>query len=75
MPAIEPSRSMRRGISTFLPIVVALILLPPIAFANPPDPSWIAGIYDGADSDDIETLVYETAATNPNPKIIQADRR
>jgi hypothetical protein len=42
MPAIEPSRSMRRGIPTFLPIVVALILLPPIAFASPPDPSWIA---------------------------------
>jgi hypothetical protein len=55
---------MRRGIPTFLPIVVELILLPPIAFSNPPDPSWIAGIYDGADGDDIVTLVYETAATN-----------
>jgi len=55
---------MRRGVRTFLPIVVALILLPPIAFASPPDPLWIAGIYDGADGDDIVTIVYETAATS-----------
>ena len=64
MPPTESSRSMRRGVPAFLPIVVALILLPAIAFASPPDPSWIAGIYDGADGDDIVTLVYETAATN-----------
>jgi len=55
---------MCRAISTSLPIVAALILLPAIAFANPPDPSWIAGIYDGADSDDIVTRVYETVAIN-----------
>jgi len=63
-PPTEPSRSMWRAISTSLPIVAALILLPAIAFANPPDPSWIAGIYDGADSDDIVTRVYETVAIN-----------
>ena len=60
----EPSRSTWRAISTSLPIVAALILLPAIAFANPPDSSWIAGIYDGADSDDIVTRVYETVAIN-----------
>ena len=57
----EPSRSISRAISPSLPIVMALILLPAIAFANPPDPSWIAGIYDGADGDDVVTFVYETA--------------
>ncbi len=65
MPPTEPSRSMWRAIGTCLPIAAALILLPAIAFASPPDPSWIAGIYDGADGDDIVTLVYETAASNP----------
>jgi len=40
---------------------MALVLLPAIAFANPPDPSWIAGIYDGADGDDVVTFVYEAA--------------
>ena len=58
----ELSLSVRRAIFASLPIVVALILLPTIAFASPPDPSWIAGIYDGADGDDIVMLVYETAA-------------
>ena len=64
MPLPEPSPFSWRAISTSLPIVVALILLPTIAFASPPDPSWIAGIYDGADGDDIVSLVYETAATH-----------
>src|SRR5262245_1327054 len=58
---------MRRAISISLPIVLALILLPVIAFANPPDPSWIAGVYDGADGDDIVSLVYETSAANTAP--------
>ena len=65
MSPTEPSRSMWRAISTSLPIAAALILLPAVAFASPPDPSWIAGIYDGADGDDIVTLVYETAASHP----------
>jgi hypothetical protein len=62
-PLAEPSYSMWRAIFTLLPIAPALILLPAIAFASPPDPSWIAGIYDGADGDDIVSLVYETSAT------------
>src|SRR5215468_10111569 len=73
-PLPEPSWSMWRPIFTLLPIALALILLPVIAFASPPDPSWIAGIYDGADGDDIVTLVYETAGvedalTGPVPPL------
>jgi hypothetical protein len=60
----EPSPSMRRAISISLPIVLAVILLPVIAFAIPPDPSWIAGVYDGADGDDVVSLVYEASAAN-----------
>lgn len=59
-----PSRPLRQAIAATLPIVLALILLPPLAFASPPDPSWVAGIYDGADGDDIVSLVYETSAAN-----------
>jgi len=47
LPAL--SRSTSRVSSTLLSVILALILLPAIAFASPPDPSWIAGIYDGAD--------------------------
>jgi len=43
-----------------IPIVgVVLILtsaLPALAAASPPDPSWIVGIYDDADFDDVVTL-------------------
>jgi len=58
------SRSASWLTFTLLPVVLALILLPAIAFASPPDPSWIAGIYDAADGDDIVSLLYETSATS-----------
>src|SRR5215470_84366 len=63
-PSLALSRSTSRVSSTLLPVVLALILLPAVAFASPPDPSWIAGIYDGADGDDIVSLVYETSGSN-----------
>ena len=59
-----PSRPVRQAIAAALPVVLALILLPPLAFASPPDPSWVAGFYDGADGDDIVSLIYETSAAN-----------
>ena len=33
-------------------LLAVLVGLAPLAHASPPDPLWIAGIYDGADSDD-----------------------
>ncbi len=51
-------------------VAVALLLLLPVggltslAYASPPDPSWISGIYDGADFDDVVVmLMSETAAS------------
>jgi hypothetical protein len=43
-------------------LVVGLVLaftsaLPALAHASPPDPSWVPGIYDDADFDDVVTLV------------------
>jgi hypothetical protein len=66
LPPPSPSRATRRVLlTTPLLIVFALILLPAIAFASPPDPSWADGIFDGADGDDIVSLVYETSAARP----------
>ena len=48
----------------FPSLVLVLTMLPAIAFASPPDPAWIVGIYDGADGDDIVSLIYETTAAN-----------
>ncbi len=67
MPLPEASPSLWRAISISLSIVVALILLPAIAFASPPDQLWIAGIYDVADGDESVTLVYETAGVEATP--------
>ena len=36
--------------------VVVLATLPALAYASPPDPAWIQGIYDDADGDDIVAL-------------------
>src|SRR5215471_4982647 len=57
-------RPVGRPLFTSLPVVLSLVLLPTIAFASPPDPSWIAGFYDGADGDDVVSLVYETSAAH-----------
>ena len=44
------------------PIVFLVIaLLTPMAYASPPDPSWIRGVYDGDDFDDIIVLVTSGA--------------
>jgi len=55
-------RSNDRVSFILLPVVLVLVLLPAIAFASPPDPSWIPGIYDGADGDEFVNLVYDTSA-------------
>jgi len=69
-PPMVVCRSKNRASSIPLPVVLALILLPAITFASPPDPSWIAGIYAGADGNDIVNLVYKTwaagAAASPH---------
>ena len=62
-PVQTPSYAIRlRPASGILPIAMVLFLLPGIAFASPPDPSWIEGIYDGADGDDIVTLITDNVA-------------
>ena len=38
---------------TVLLAVTLWAVLPPLAAASPPDPTWIAGFYDDADFDDI----------------------
>ena len=54
---------MRRG-AAFLAVLLLVVLPKPIAFASPPDPTWIAGIYDGADGDDILGRTAERVASD-----------
>src|SRR5215470_3070402 len=64
MLGTRPSSLLGRTISTLLPGVVALMLLPAIASASPPEPSWIGGIHDSGDGDHIVTPVYETTVSS-----------
>ena len=41
-------------VSVLLGVIVALT---PLAHASPPDPSWIRGLYDDADFDDVIVLI------------------
>jgi len=68
-PVTERPLFAGRAISALVPILVTL-LLPLIALASPPDSSWIAGIYDGANGDDVVMTVNDTVATDggrPSP--------
>ena len=38
-------------------LLLAPVALPGLAHASPPDPTWIQGIYDDADGDDIVALI------------------
>jgi hypothetical protein len=57
-------RRARRSLSLcFLAIVLlgAFVMIMPLAHAHTPDPTWIPGIYDEADYDDISALLTETS--------------
>ena len=49
------------------PLVLLLLVwffsLTPLAYASPPDPTWVDGFFDDADGDDIVTAISWTAWT------------
>jgi hypothetical protein len=49
-------------------VLLVLATLPSLAYASPPDPSWIPGLYDDADYDDVVVLLTSgTASVGPGP--------
>jgi len=42
-------------------VIAGPATLPALAEASPPDPSWLPGIYDGADHDDVVVLIGSIA--------------
>jgi hypothetical protein len=40
-------------------LVLVALLAPMLAAANVPDPTWIPGMYDGGDADEILALVWD----------------
>ena len=43
-------------------LVGVLVSVTPLAYTSPPDPSWIGGIYDGGDCDDVVVFIVSAAA-------------
>jgi len=48
---------MKRRVSLVVLLLGALLSLPPLAHASPPDPTWIPGFYDDNDYDDVILLI------------------
>src|SRR5215831_9560630 len=60
-------RGWKYGVTPIL--FLAIGLLTPMAYASPPDPSWINGVYDDADFDDVVVLVTLGAGVVEPPPI------
>jgi hypothetical protein len=52
-------------------LLIGPVALPTLAYASPPDPTWIPGIYDDADHDDVVTLA--TSATGDVAPALPSD--
>jgi len=64
----------RRFAFPILPVLlVAISAVTPLAYASPPDPSWVQGIYDDADFDDV--VVFITSGAGVVGPFLQADLR
>jgi hypothetical protein len=59
----KPGPSVVRSLRIVL-VGMVLALVPFFATASPPDPTWIGGIYDAADGDEIVTLIGDQAGSN-----------
>jgi hypothetical protein len=46
-----------QGLAYVLGVLLALLTLVPLAHASPPDPVWLAGMYDDADLDEAVVAV------------------
>jgi hypothetical protein len=54
-------------------LVLAALVAPALAAANVPDLTWIAGVYDGGDGDEILALVWDgTPAVVVTPPVLSA---
>ena len=53
-----------------LVLLACCATLPLAAYASPPDPIWLPGIYDDADFDDVIGLLTDTAAVRELPLVV-----
>ena len=54
-----------RGRACVLGVLFTVLTLVPLAHASPPDPMWIAGIYDAGDFDEVVCIITGTDTVGP----------
>jgi hypothetical protein len=57
---VRPRPDTWRSLLALL-LLVPLVWLTPLAYASPPDQTWIGGLYDDADYDDVVLLAMSLA--------------
>jgi hypothetical protein len=62
----RPAHAAARHVAALLLVAVGL-LLRPLDAASPPDPTWIAGVYDDADLDNVVGLAGGLTALGSDP--------
>ena len=55
--------SWPRSRTLLLALMLVLSALTPLAYASPPDPTWVKGFFDDGDNDDAVFLITSSAAT------------
>ena len=63
---------MRARVSGVLILLTLLVGLVPLAYASPPDETWLSGLYDNADYDDVVialTSAVGAADGTPTPDL------
>jgi hypothetical protein len=65
------ARAAARGLVVLL-IALGACALPALAYASPPDPSWLSGIWNAADGDDVIALVLSAVKAVSTPVIAHA---
>ena len=58
---------MKRRAALALTLLSSLLVLAPLAYASPPDPTWGSGVYDDADFDAIVDFITSEAGVVQQP--------
>jgi len=52
-------------------LIIVVSVLAPLAYASPPDPTVVAGMWDDADYDDV--VILATSSSGATPSCIESD--
>ena len=64
---VSPIRRSLLGI-----LACMLLVLVPMAYASPPDQTWLAGLYDNGDFDDVVVLLTSSVGLTGTPPLAHA---